>query len=223
MITALLPVKSFHRSKQRLTGFLTPQERIELARTMFDDVWATLEDVLNKAKHFEQLLVATSEPYVISRCQDRGIPCLVEEEQLSHTASVERATEWAVSRGATTLLSVPIDTPGVTGEEIAAILKAGESHQVVVVPSADGLGTNALLRRPPAAIKPHFGPDSCRLHSEAARANGLLHQVLPLPGFAADIDTPEDLQFFSQIDRDCKTRSLALALLSVRRGAAPCL
>jgi 2-phospho-L-lactate guanylyltransferase len=63
----------------------------------------------------------------------------------------------------------------------------------VIVPSADGTGTNALARTPPNAIESRFGPGSFRIHLDQAHARGVPAQVLRLPGLMFDIDTPEDV------------------------------
>lgn len=219
MIAALLPVKAFTRSKERLAGFLTPAEREQLARTMFEDVWATLQQTQAMGQGLDRLLVVSAEPYVLARCHEFGVPCLQEKEQLSHSASVIQASEWAASLGAKSLLSVPIDTPAVTPAEILSLLQIRDSFPVVVVPSADGLGTNALLRTPPNSIDARFGPGSCRLHVEEAQKKGLPVLVYPTPGFAADIDTPEDLRNFARMRTACRTRALARQFLAVNRGA----
>jgi 2-phospho-L-lactate guanylyltransferase len=221
MIAALLPVKSFTRSKQRLAGFLTPAERAQLARAMFEDVWDILTEAQAMAQGLDRLLVASAEPYVLARCRELGIACLEETEQTSHSDSVKLATDWAMRLGATALLSVPIDTPGITAAEIMALLDLGRRFPVVIVPSADGLGTNALLRTPADAIHPHFGPGSCRLHAQEAETKGWQYLVHPSPGLGSDIDTPEDLQNFASQsashERPCRTRELIRQLLAADR------
>jgi len=250
MIAALLPVKTFTRSKERLAGFLTPAERAALARTMFEDVLAALREALSAGsptpgvpstfpcagvvagaapvgmesigQGLDCLLVATAEPYVLSRCRDLHIPCLEESEQRSHSDSVDLATGWAMNLGATSLLSLPIDTPAVTGAEILALLELHRRFPVVIVPSADGRGTNALLRTPPDAIRPHFGPESCRLHVQEAESKGLSCLVFPSPGLGSDIDTPEDLQDFALTQKPCRTVTLARQMLATNRGVPAC-
>lgn len=208
MVTVLLPVKEFHRSKLRLAGFLSPLERALLARAMFDDVWDILREAVGKKQGLGQLLVVSAEPYVIARCREEGVPFLEEAEPSSHSESVRRATQWVMSRGATSLLSVPIDTPAMTVEEIRALAALARRYSVVIVPSADGSGTNALLRTPPDAIEPRFGPDSCRLHIEEAEANGLDWLVYRSPGLLADMDTPEDIEAFLLQERRGRTWKL---------------
>lgn len=208
----------FARSKERLAGLLTPAERELLARAMFEDVWATLR----AARSLDGLLVVSAEPYVLARCREEHVACWEETEQLSHSNSVDRATRWAMSLGATSLLSIPIDTPGVTCEEISTLVGLARCYAVVVAPSADGCGTNALLRTPPDAIAPHFGPGSCQIHVGEAQAKGLSHLVFPTTGLAADIDTPEDAERFLSIGRPGRTAALLRQFLEAPRGIAVC-
>lgn len=222
MIAALLPVKTFQQSKERLTGYLSPEEREKLARIMFEDVWATLVETCAGRKGLDRLLVVTAEPYVLARCHKMQIPCLEEKKQISHADSVKQATEWAISLGATSLLSVPIDTPAITAGDVNALTRLADCFPVVVVPSADGTGTNALLRTPPNVIAPHFGPGSCPAHVAEAHERRLSVLVYGVSGFAADIDTPEDLQRFAQLDSTCRTRRFARRLLNAHRGATVC-
>ena len=223
MIAALLPVKVFSSSKQRLAGFLTASQRALLARTMFEDVFAVLRQAQEMKQGLDRLLVVSAEPHVLWRCRREGVAVLEEREQRSHSDSVKLATRWASRLGATSLLSVPIDTPAVTPREILSLLRSRRKFPVVVVPSADGSGTNALLRTPPDAIDPRFGPGSCRLHLEAAEARGLPCKVFPSPGLMGDVDTPEDLSRFLSLQGPCRTTELARQFLRAGRKVAACL
>lgn len=196
MIAALLPVKEFRKSKSRLAGYLSAEERVELARTMFEDVWGVLREATARKGGLARLLVVSAEPYVVKRCRKEGVACLDEKESNTHSDSVLRGTEWAMSLGVTCLLSIPIDSPGMTATEILTLARFGQRHSVVLVPSVDGGGTNALVRTPPDAIEPRFGPGSCRLHIEEAEKRGLDWLVVRPPGLLTDIDTPEDVEEF---------------------------
>ncbi|MBI2818841.1 MAG: 2-phospho-L-lactate guanylyltransferase [Acidobacteria bacterium] len=222
MFAVLLPVKEFRRSKQRLATWLPLVEREALAQAMFEDVWAMRQSSFVR----DRLFVVSSEPYVIERCRKDSVPCQIEADQHSHSDSVTEATRWAMSHGVTSLLSIPIDTPAVTADEISVLAELGDRYSVVVVPSADGTGTNALLRTPPDAIAPQFGPGSCALHLQQAKAKGLSHSVYPVESLAADIDTPEDAEHFLSLDHACRTTTLLRQWLDrrqeIRRGVAVC-
>ena len=64
---------------------------------------------------------------------------------------------------------------------------------VTVVPDRHGTGTNALVLRPPDAIKPAFGEGSCQRHLRLARDAGLPHDTEEVAGLALDLDTPADI------------------------------
>lgn len=222
MFAVLLPVKEFRHSKQRLASWLSPRERETLAREMFEDVWGMLRSSTVR----DRLFVVSSEPYVIERCREEGVSCLSESEQHSHSHSVEQATRWAMSRSVTSLLSIPIDTPGVTADEISTLAELAHHYAVVVVPSADGTGTNALLRTPPDCIQPQFGAKSCALHVAQARSKGLSHRVHPVASLGADIDTPEEAAHFLSLNRPCRAAALLRQWLEepqeIQPGAAQC-
>jgi 2-phospho-L-lactate guanylyltransferase len=108
--------------------------------------------------------------------------------------------------GATTAMLVPIDVPRVTPADFSQLAAAARPG-LVVVPSADGTGTNALVRTPPNVIESRFGPGSFRAHLDQARAKGAPADVLRLPGLMFDIDTPEDVAEFLTGPHQCEVSS----------------
>jgi 2-phospho-L-lactate guanylyltransferase len=185
---ALLPVKAPVNAKQRLSGFLTPAQREALARFMFEEVLATLRAV----KTLDRIAVATSDDAVAQHARHAGALVFAETEQHGHSHSADAGAQRAAELGATTVLMVPIDTPLVTAAEIASLIGAAEPG-VIVVPSADGTGTNALVHTPPGVIECRFGPGSFQKHCDQVRHKGLPLKVMRPPGLLFDIDTPEDV------------------------------
>lgn len=188
MIFALLPVKSPENAKQRLSKFLSPQQREALARAMFEEVLATLCSV----RGLERIVVATSDKAIAQRARSCGVQIFEEKEQLGHSHSADMASERAMELGATSIILLPIDVPLVTAAEIESLIEES-LHGVVVVPSGDGTGTNALVRTPPNAIKACFGPGSFLAHCGQAESLGVPCKVLRPPGILFDVDTPEDV------------------------------
>jgi 2-phospho-L-lactate guanylyltransferase len=188
MIFALLPVKSPQNAKQRLTGFLSPEQREILARTMFEEVLATLCSV----RGLDRIAVATSDPAIALRARSSGVEVFEEHEQLGHSHSADAASQRAASLGARSVILMPIDVPLVTRGEIEDLI-AEACDGVIVVPSGDGTGTNALVRTPPNAIPACFGPNSFRAHCGQAESLGLRLKVMRPAGLLFDIDTPEDV------------------------------
>jgi 2-phospho-L-lactate guanylyltransferase len=79
----------------------------------------------------------------------------------------------------------------------------------VLVPAADGRGTNAAFRRPANLFPLRFGNDSFKPHHAAAQATNKTCIILHLPGIAVDVDNPADLQ--DLISRPGETRAQRLA------------
>jgi len=215
VIVAILPVKSPHESKQRLGDFLPAKHREVLARLLYEQ---TLE-TLGRASGIDRVVVATSDPLVAQHARNSGVLVFKEDEQISHSKSADEASLRAMDMGATTALLVPIDVPLVTPDDFSQLAKAARpnsgagsgsglgaspgagagvdsARRLVIVPSSDGTGTNALGRTPPDVIESRFGPGSFLAHLEEAKSKGVATEVLRLPGLMFDIDTPEDVAEF---------------------------
>jgi 2-phospho-L-lactate guanylyltransferase len=193
---AVLPVKSPHNAKQRLSGFLSAEHRETLARILYQQTLASL----CQAEGIDRVAVATSDPEAAEHARRKGVLVFEENEQVSHSVSADAACLRAIQLGATTVLLVPIDVPLVTPGDFTRLAaaarpgpQANPQAKLIVVPSADGTGTNALARTPPDVIESRFGPGSCRAHLDQARSKSIHSEVLRLRGLMFDIDTPEDV------------------------------
>ncbi len=206
MIFAILPVKSPQNAKQRLTGFLAVEQRETLARMLYRQTLAAL----CQAKGIDRVVVATSDSGIAEYARDAGALVFEENEQVSHSVSADAACLRAMQMGASTVLLVPIDVPTVTPADFTQ-LAASARHSIhpslIVVPSSDGTGTNALVRTPPDCIESRFGPGSCRAHLDQALSKGLHADVLRLPGLMFDIDTPEDVAELLALPHECSVSS----------------
>ena len=187
MIFAVLPVKNPRDAKQRLSSVLAREEREALARAMYEHVIATL----CAARGLDRIAVATNDDAIARDARLRGALVFEEREQLGHSHSADAAARHAAGLGATTVLLVPIDVPLVTPGDIDA-LAAAPRPGLVIVPSSDGGGTNALVQTPPGVIACRFGPGSFQAHFEQATSRGVPVEVLRPPGLTFDLDTPED-------------------------------
>jgi len=188
MIFALLPVKSPHNAKQRLDGFLSAEQREKLAGILYRQTLGAL----CQAEGIDRVVVVTNDSAVAEHARSSGTLVFEENEQVSHSVSADAACLRAIKFGATTVLLVPIDVPLVTPADFSRLAAAARPG-VVLVPSADGTGTNAMARTPPDVIESRFGPGSCRAHLDQARLKSVPADILRLPGLMFDIDTPEDV------------------------------
>ena len=206
MIFAILPVKSPQNAKQRLTGFLAIEDREALARMLYRQTLAAL----CQAQGIDRVVVATSDAEVADHARRAGALVFEESQQVSHSASADAACLRAMEMGASTVLLVPIDVPTVTPADFSRLAAAARPG-LIVVPSSDGTGTNALVRTPPNCIESRFGPGSFRAHLDQARSKGLDADVLRLPGLMFDIDTPEDVAELLARSHECQVSSFLRA------------
>ncbi len=213
----LVPVKKLNGAKQRLAAMLTQQQRTELARAMIKDVCHALSEVPSRPA----VALVTSDEYAVRLARQCGFETIDDDDNLGETEAIAMATQQAEKDGAEFSLVIPGDIPLVTADEISAVLNATPREGTVLVPAADGRGTNAILRRPCALIACRFGNDSFVPHRAAARATQKDVVVLDgLPGIALDIDRPEDLWELAEGKPRTRTQRLIREWGIVRRAAA---
>lgn len=204
-VCAVVPVKPSGAALRRLAGMLDARARRELQAAMLDDVLAALA----AARGVGEVLVVTADPEVAARVPVLGARVVPDHSPpRGMNAAVEIGLAEATRAGYEAALVLTADLPLASAAEIGSILAAdAPERSVVLVPSRDGTGTNAMLIRPPDALRPHLGPDSRSRHLEHAHRAGVVARTLDLPGLALDIDLPDDLLTLVTSGAPCVTRS----------------
>ncbi len=191
MRALLLPVKDLNNAKKRLIGVLTPEERFALARAMLADTIRAVRGV----RCAEKIFVVTNYEPVMRLAEENQWEILREEQQISESHSVDAASKICEQRGVSGLLRLPLDLPLIRSSDIDELLTA-ECHAptLVIVPSRDGTGTNAMLRTPPTLFPSHFGTGSFSKHlaeAETAHARVMVRRNARLE---MDVDDEADLR-----------------------------
>jgi 2-phospho-L-lactate guanylyltransferase len=186
---ALVPVKDLTQAKARLSPLLAPAQRYALAAAMLDDVLAALR----QASMVERIALVTTDPHALALAAQRGLEVVDEGSGRGESGAVELAVKVCRERGASSLAVIPGDIPLLTAADVEWIIQQGTQYDVVIVPSWDSRGTNAVLLRPPDALQLRFGSWSFFPHVKQAKRKGLSYKVVRLPRVALDVDTPEDL------------------------------
>jgi 2-phospho-L-lactate/phosphoenolpyruvate guanylyltransferase len=186
----LVPVKNLANAKQRLASLLDQPTRTKLAQAMLFDV---LEAISRSQGGLEVGLV-TTDPFATKLAGQFNFRLIPDHANLGETDAIAMATRFCESLGIDSTLVIPGDIPLVRASELDQILEAAPTAGSVIVPAADGRGTNAILRRPAGLFPLRFGNDSFQPHLTAARAANRPCVVLSLPGIALDIDNPDDLR-----------------------------
>ena len=191
MRALLLPVKDLRNAKQRLVGILTPEERFALAHAMLADTVRAMCGV----QRADKIFVVTNYEPAMQAARENGWQILSEDRQISESVSVDYASHCIESLGFTAVLRVPLDLPLIQSRDIDELLAIDfAAPAVVIVPSRDGTGTNAILRSPPTLFPSHFGSGSFAKHcAEADAAQVEIHHRRN-PRLEMDVDDESDLR-----------------------------
>ena len=197
MRALLLPIKDLRNAKQRLAGVLTPEERFALAHAMLADTIRAVKGV----RHAGQILVVTNYEPAMEAARENGWEILREERQISESVSVDAASRHCEDCGITAVLRLPLDLPLVQSHDIDELLltECG-APALVIVPSRDGTGTNAILRMPPTLFPSHFGSGSFAKHCGEAERKSARILKRRNARLEMDVDDEADLRALLQHD-----------------------
>jgi 2-phospho-L-lactate guanylyltransferase len=210
----LVPVKNLSSAKLRLAAVLDQPSRTALAQAMLHDVLTTLHNW----KDCPQVAVVTSDAYAVKLAAKYKFEIIPDPSNPGETGAIEMATRVCIERGADSTLVIPADIPLIQPWELDEILKHAPAEGSVLVPAADGRGTNAAFRRPANLFPLRFGNDSFKPHHAAAEATAKPCIVLKLPGIAVDVDNPPDLEELISLPGETRAQRLARDYARTRVG-----
>lgn len=200
---AILPIKHFAKAKRRLGDSVAGELRDELARAMVGDVL----DALSETASIQRTIVVTREDSIAAAAHEIGALTVEDTAETSQSAAVSLGVARALADGFERVLCIPGDCPALDPTELDSLLGAPDASGVVIVPDRHGTGTNGLLLKPPDAIAPSFGPDSCERHQTLAREAGVDHRIERPASLLLDIDTGADLTVLRERLASAQTRA----------------
>ncbi len=208
-VAALIPVKGFINAKQRLAGILGARERALLAEVMFRD---TLSEA-RQARGFDTVFVVTSSRKVARIATAFGASVITEPDEKGETQAVDFGLAVIKENGIQTVLVIPADIPLLRAADLESLCEEQtRAPSVLLVPSHDEMGTNALLLSPPDILRLRFGYDSFSYHRKEAAAKGVEPKIMMNDRIGLDIDEPKDLRRFLTVSADGETRKIVLAM-----------
>lgn len=214
---AVVPAKSFREAKTRLSPLLDAAQRAELASLMLADVLAALQQL----DQLYGILVVTRDGRAKDIAGAYGARAIDDPLEQGPNAAIRLTVPVLRSCGASGMIVVPSDVPGIESEHIRPILQALHEPAVTLVSAARDGGTNLLGCAPIDAIMPRFGPDSFARHVDAARMAGMEPRIFAPASLAHDIDRPEDMRGFTA-RRATKTGGFIADVLARIENAALC-
>jgi len=225
MRALLLPVKDLRNAKKRLTDVLMPEERFALAEAMLADTIRAVQGV----RRVEKIFVITNYAPAMQLAEENGWEILREEQQISESHSVDAASKVCEQKGVSGLLRLPLDLPLIQSSDIDELLAVEcQAPSLVIVPSSDGTGTNAMLRTPPTLFPSHFGTGSFAKH--LAEAENSHAQVIVRRNARLEMDVDDEADLRALLEHDLRATETgrwlhasgvaARFLPSMRAGAA---
>jgi len=184
----LIAVRPVEDGKSRLACVLPLDKRSILNQRLFDHVCETSLSFLPA----DRIIIVSRSQALLEQSRARGMQAVMETGSGLNEA-LEQGAAVAASKGSGPLLALATDLPGLAYGDLAAMVEASRTADIVIAPDHAGRGTNALLMAQPHAIPFRYGPDSLATHISATREAGLAHVLVERPGLALDVDTAEDL------------------------------
>jgi 2-phospho-L-lactate/phosphoenolpyruvate guanylyltransferase len=212
-VWAIIPVKPLNRAKSRLAGVLTPDQRAELAETLFRRVL----EVVRAVPQIAGTLVISRDTRALAIARDAKVHTVQESGAPELNNALMRATQVVGGWRGGAVLILPADLPLVTPEDLRDMIRLGNvDRSVIIATDRTQNGTNAMLVRPPGLIPYTYGEGSFRRHMEAAELVGANVQVYHSERLMLDIDMPEDLDMYYQLS--AKDPSLPVIALNGARS-----
>ena len=184
---AVVPQKALATAKSRLRRILDQPARAQFSLCSLEMVCGALRAVTS----VKSVTIMTPDPSVHRHADAWGVGTAFDAYPDLNAALAALFTCLAGRDHG--LLVVAADLPFLRPSDVAALLARGTPSSVVLAPSKDGTGTNALLLPPGVTMHPAYGPGSLFAHRERARHLGMRVVEVRRPGLGFDIDHPEDL------------------------------
>jgi 2-phospho-L-lactate/phosphoenolpyruvate guanylyltransferase len=192
---AVVPVQNLSAAKSRLAACLSSAKR----RALVLDLLGVVLSALRESQRINGSIVVTPDPDVVEAAGGYDADGLL-DNRVGLNDAIRLARNEVLRRGAGTLLIILGDLPLIRRAEIDRMLAISVESDVVVVPDRHGLGTNALVLRPPDVLEPCFGPGSLAAHRAAAHSKGLRIHEYRAPAAGFDLDVPNDLDDLARVE-----------------------
>ncbi|MCP8307087.1 MAG: 2-phospho-L-lactate guanylyltransferase [archaeon] len=209
-----IPVKGLKDAKRRLEVILRPEERRLLCIAMLRDVLKAV----SISKYVGRVIIISCDKTILKLARKMRAIAFDEGESRGLNSAVERIARFCEDEGAKSILVLPIDIPLIESDDIDNIIQKSHPRSIVISPSMDEKGTNALLMNPPTVIKPRFGVNSFKTHINETIANRIQYEICKLPRVALDIDAPKDLVTFSKLGKGTETYDYMMKIDLVNRA-----
>lgn len=189
-IAAVIPMKSLHSAKSRLSNILTAQQRKNLAMYLLD---ATIKEI-KKSCIISEIIIVSNDKAVKNYSCLNNLKFIKDSEEGVNKAVI-LADNYCINNGINANIVIPHDLPFISAKEIDKICTMSNKYHkcIIICPSKRFDGTNILFRKPPDVIKTHYDDNSYMNHLKEAYKFKIPIESLDIVKLRFDLDTKEDL------------------------------
>ena len=193
-VIAIIPMKPLVDSKTRLSRKFTAEERGNLALGMMRRVISALSGA-----SMDRFWVVGGDRRVRDLTRNAG-GMWMEELGRGLNDTVAKAFEQAFERDSSAMY-LASDLPFLKPGDIHSLVQASRGrNNVSLAPARRDGGTNAILVPPRIPFRPELGPRSFIKHLSQAAKLGVSVAICDSPGLGFDLDTPDDLDTYEQME-----------------------
>ncbi len=194
----LLPVKTLARTKSRLAGVLSPDERAALTLHLL----ARTLGLLPQVPGLGETAVITQDPLVTQIATQFGCQTLAEPSGSDLNGAVSAGVALAAQNGASHCLVLPSDLPLLQVEELAELVRLAATavpHPTLILcGDRQQQGTNGLIVPTGPGFQFGYGRNSFHHHQQEAARRGLPCHIVTLPSLQFDLDTEDDFLLYAK-------------------------
>ena len=201
-IHVIVPVNVPNGSKKRLSSRLDANQRANLTITMLINVLTALK----RSSSVSSVAVVCADLNVQSLVEEFGATFLWEGRRRGLNPALNFAMKEVPSDSS--VLIIHADLPLLTHADVDNLVRRAGNCSLALVPSKDGMGTNAILMRSPNMIRLAFGKRSFHRHEVYARKMKIPFRIINIPGVAFDIDNEQDFDELVKQSYNRQTRRL---------------
>jgi 2-phospho-L-lactate/phosphoenolpyruvate guanylyltransferase len=189
-IAAVIPMKSLHSAKSRLSNILTAQQRKNLAMYLLD---ATIKE-LKKSNFISEIIIVSNDKALKQYSCINNLRFIKDSDEGVNQAVI-LADKYCIDKGINANIVIPQDLPFISAKEIDKICTISNKYHkcIIICPSKRFDGTNVLFRKPPDVIKTHYDNNSYMNHLKEAYKFKIPVESLDIVKLRFDLDTKEDL------------------------------
>jgi len=206
-IHAIVPVNVPNGSKKRLSNRLDASQRANLTITMLMNVLTALK----RSSSVSSVVVVCADLNVQSVVEGFGATFLWEGKRRGLNPALNFAMKKVPSESP--VLIIHADLPLLTHADVDNLVRRAGNCSLALLPSKDGMGTNAILMRSPNMIQLAFGRRSFHRHEVYSRKMKIPFRVISIPGVAFDIDNEKD---FDELVKQCYNRQTRRFMKRIR-------